>query len=423
MMQFVELNEGEFREFAKSHIYRNFWQTIEMANLRKQLGGNIAYVGVKDNDKILAATMLSDRPSFMGRRYFQAMRGYLIDYRNEELLNFFHQHLISYVKKRNAMYLKIDPYIYVHQRDHAGELVCDGFNNEDITKRLETLGYQHQGYTRGYDDLNEPRWLYYRDLDVDQEEVLLKSFDQQTRWSINKTIKLGIQVREIAFDEIKEFKKMMEHTCARRGFIDHTLEYYEAMYQSFKASNKLKMLFAELDLNIYEKNMCDSLNIEMKNKEEIDAVLLEQPNSKKFNKKRNVCLEAIAGFEKKLVEIEELRKDGDVLLLSGAIFIHSDDEIMYLFSGAYEKYMSFCGPYAIQWYMMKYALLNGYKRYNFYGISGVFEKSGEDYGIYEFKDGFKGEVGELIGDFIYVCDSFYYSLYQSLRKLKHCIKR
>lgn len=421
-MEFVELKAEEFREYALHHDLVNFWQTVEMAELRIHNGWEASYVGLKDNGVIKAATMLSYRPLFMGKTIMQAMRGYLIDFNDEALLKEFHNHLIAYAKTKNCLYLKVDPYIFAQQRDALGEVVEGGFDHRDIVERLKKLGYHHGGYTRGYDDVSEPRWLYYRNLDVSSEEELLKSFDQQTRWSINKTLKMGIQIHEVTYEELKDYKKMMDHTSKRRGFIDHTMHYYEGMYKIFKQHDMLKILFAQLDLNIYEANITQSMKQEQKNLQEIDEVLKEQPGSKKYNKKRKVSLEAIQGFEKKLKEIKELRKDGDVITLAGSIFIPYGKEVMYLFSGAYDEYMRFDGPYALQWHMMKYALHHGFERYNFYGISGIFEKDAPDYGIYEFKNGFKGEVAELIGDFTYIVSPFHYKLYQTLRGIKHKIK-
>lgn len=92
-------------------------------------------------------------------------------------------------------------------------------------------------------------------------------------------------------------------------------------------------------------------------------------------------------------------------------------------SGVYEKYMQFCSPYALHWHMLKHCIDNGFKRYNLYGISGIFDESAPDYGVYLFKKGFNGNVIELMGDFEYVVDSKMYNVYQTLRKIKHTIKK
>ena len=80
--------------------------------------------------------------------------------------------------------------------------------------------------------------------------------------------------------------------------------------------------------------------------------------------------------------------------------------------------MHFGTPYIVQWEMIKYGLHNNFKRYNFYGISGNFDKNDKDYGIYDFKKGFTGYVEELIGEYYLPINKFYYNLFNIIRKIK-----
>ena len=79
--------------------------------------------------------------------------------------------------------------------------------------------------------------------------------------------------------------------------------------------------------------------------------------------------------------------------------------------------------YLIQWYMIKYAVEHGFKRYNFYGIQGLPDKSSKDYGIYDFKKGFTSDetgcVTELIGAHELPVNMIFYQLHKLLSKLKH----
>ena len=58
----------------------------------------------------------------------------------------------------------------------------------------------------------------------------------------------------------------------------------------------------------------------------------------------------------------------------------------------------------------------GYKKYNFYGISGIFDSKDENYGVYAFKKGFPGKVEELVGDFVLVVNPALYKIYKTLKK-------
>ncbi|MFR9256532.1 MAG: peptidoglycan bridge formation glycyltransferase FemA/FemB family protein [Merdibacter sp.] len=87
-----------------------------MAHVREKRGFHTEYVGVKDEGKIIAAAMLSELKVFLGYTLVQALRGFLIDYEDSELLDFFHHELIRFLKARKCMILKIDPYYPYVQR-------------------------------------------------------------------------------------------------------------------------------------------------------------------------------------------------------------------------------------------------------------------------------------------------------------------
>ena len=114
---------------------------------------------------------------------------------------------------------------------------------------------------------------------------------------------------------------------------------------------------------------------------------------------------------------EEQKKYGNIITLSGSMFIMTDPEVIYLAGGNYEEFMHYNSQYLIQWEMIKYAMEHDYKRYNFYGIPSTFDKNDKDYGIYEFKTRFNGYVEQLIGEYAKPLSKEYY-LINLIHKLK-----
>ena len=117
--------------------------------------------------------------------------------------------------------------------------------------------------------------------------------------------------------------------------------------------------------------------------------------------------------------LSEISKyDEDMIPISASMFMLYGDEVIYLFSGNVDKYNNFYAQYLIQWIMIKYAVENKYKKYNFYGIKGDFSTGKNADGVYEFKKGFGGHVEELIGDFYLPINWFYYfnELVRKIRK-------
>lgn len=422
-MEFKEISEQVFEQFSTTYKDTNFWQSTNMAHLREWNNWTNCYVAVYDNDEIKAAVMLSYRKVFLGSTFVQALRGFLLDYSDLDLVDFFHSHLMKYLKKLNCMYFKMDPYLPRIERDIDGNIVENGFNNEYIVEHFKQLGYKHCGYLRGSDNVREPNWMFVLDLKDKDEQQLLKSFDHQTRWSINKTLKMGIKITEVNNENLVGFKDIMEHTGQRRGFEDHDMRYYEGLFKTFKDEGRMLALYAQLDVDDYSNRLNNDKTSFMKELEDVEAALAELPNSKKFNKRKKVLLEDIALIDKKLNEAEQLKKeDGSVITMAAATFVLYGNEIMYLYSGAYDKYMRFNASYALQWYIIRYALEHGYDRYNFYGISGYFERDEEGFGVYEFKRGFTGTVVELVGDFYYYVQPLKYRLYETLRSIRNKVR-
>jgi peptidoglycan pentaglycine glycine transferase (the second and third glycine) len=48
--------------------------------------------------------------------------------------------------------------------------------------------------------------------------------------------------------------------------------------------------------------------------------------------------------------------------MAGSMFVTYGDEVLYLYSGAYEEFLKYDAPYRLQWEMIRYAVNNGYKR-------------------------------------------------------------
>ena len=98
--------------------------------------------------------------------------------------------------------------------------------------------------------------------------------------------------------------------------------------------------------------------------------------------------------------------------------------------GSYKEFLHFQSAYSIHEYMIEYTLNNNYEKYNFYGISGIFDEKNPLYGIYFSKKGFGGNVIELIGEFNLIISNFWYttynvafSIYNKIRTLKQKITK
>ena len=192
-------------------------------------------------------------------------------------------------------------------------------------------------------------------------------------------------------------------------------------------TDKAKIYIAELNI----QELLEKTKEEIENNKKI----IETKENEISNKNKNINIEKTKRKIEELIitnkKLDEkainyqkiIDKDGKRIVLGGIIYMIYNTEILSLFGGCYEKYKEFLSFYTIHWELIKYAIKNGYKKYNFYGISGDFEnKNDELYGLYDFKRGFGGNVEEYIGEFDLIVNKPLYLLYQNGYKTYKKIK-
>ncbi len=407
-MKFQEITEKEYREFWENHPLKTFLSAPEISKLREKSNWTTYYVGVKEEKKLIAATMLLSHKRHFGKYEFYSPRGYLLDFKNKELLEFFTNELKKYIKDKKGYVLRIDPYVIYKERDIDGNIVEDGIDNSDVVNNLQNLGFKKVKT----ENMEQVGWMFSLNLDGKTEEQILKEMKPNTRNTIRKAEKFGITVNEISYDELDRFQNIMVETGERKGFGVRKLSYFQEMYKLFHDKNEVKYFITELDLNAYIKR----LEEEKQEKEE----KLNSLSDAKYNdgQKKNLTNE-IASIDKRIIDSNKIKEESgkDVITLSGSMFMLIKPEVIYLSSGNYEEYMKFNSQYLIQWELIKYGIENGFKKHNFYGIPANINEHPKDYGIYEFKRGFNGVVEELIGEFALPI-TWHYNLFELIHKIK-----
>ena len=407
-MNFQEITEKEYKDFWENHPLKTFLSAPEISKLREKSGWQTDYVGVKKGKNLVAATMLLSHTRHFNKKEFYSPRGYLLDFKDKELVTFFTNELKKYIKEKKGYILRIDPYVIYKERDIDGNIVENGEDNSKVVDNLLELGFKKVPE----DKMEQVGWMFSLDLEGKTEEQIQKEMKPNTRNTIRKAEKFGITVNEISYDELDKFQNIMEETSQRKGFSNRKLSYYQEMYKLFHNKNEVKFFITELNLKEY----IERLKKERQEKED----KINSLSDAKYNDgaKKNLTNE-IASFDKRIKEAQEIiEKAGkDIITLSGSMFMLIEPEIIYLSSGNYEEYMKFNSQYLIQWQLIKYGLENGFKKHNFYGIPANINEHPKDYGIYEFKRGFNGYVEELIGEFELPI-TWHYKLMKLIHKIK-----
>lgn len=416
-----QLTEEEFNEFASSHPLSIFFQSSYWGKLKSITGWNSILVGMKKENKIVAAALILGKkiPAF-NRYIYYSPRGFLLDYDDQNLVKQFVQSIKKFIKQKKGIFIKINPCIIYKQRDTNGNIVENGENNQKIVDQLIELGFLHTGFTTTYGKDLEPRWISVLDLKNKTEESLLKDMRSTTRWGINNSYKHGLKLVEIDETRLHEFKKLMEHTGQRRGFIDRSVAYYEKMYEVFSKDDKIKIMLVELNIDEYLYN----LNNQRQQNLLKQAEAKNKPESAKAKRVLKELKSQFESLDKRIENLENLKeKRGNKLVIAGGLFMTFGKQVVSLFGASYKEYMKFNGQYFLNFKMIKYALNHGYEKYNFYGITGDFSEDSQMFGLFDFKRGFNATVEELIGEFTLITDSFYYKVYNMMFQVYRKIKK
>lgn len=425
-MKLIEISKTKFKNFADKSPYITFHQTKEWAALKSTNGWHDYYVALEEDGNILgAALILSKNIPLINHKIFYSPRGFLIDYNNFTLVEMFTKEIKKFAKDKKAIFIKIDPYVSYKQRDNDGNIVQGGTDNSKIIDNLKNLGYKHFGFNLMQETL-QPRWMHVIDTKDKNLDDVLKDMESKTRQILRKNERCGIKIREIERDELPLFKEIMQKTSDRRAFVDRPLTYYENMWDTLHKDGILKILVASIDFDLYLENTIkqkDEIAKEMQDRLYKKENNILKMNEKRFQQKQKFDEDEIKRLDKEIEKIKKYQDDyGHFVYLGSVLFLIYGNEVLSLYGGSIEKFMNFQSAYSLHYEMIKYAVENKYKRYNFYGITGIFNKDNPLYGLYLFKKSFGGVVVELIGEFDLIVNKPLYYLYKFSYKIYHKIK-
>ena len=425
-MKLVELKKDEFIEFSKNYPYSLFFQSPYWIEIKKDNNWEGTIVGFKKNNKIIAATiLLMKNIKGINKKMVYAPRGFLLDYNDLSLLSNFVQELKIYLKEKKALFLKINPYVKYQEHDIDGNVI-ENTKNNDLLNKLKELGFIHQGFYITMDEKKdlEPRWLSSLNLENKTADEIFKEMRTTTRQRIRHSEKNCLNIIECQYDDLKEFKSLMQHTADRREFIDRPLSYYQNLYNVLSKENLVKILLVEINF----KELLEKTEREL---EILLAKLEEAKDNPKKLKQYNELEKEINAAKKKKEELQKhLAEHGEKKIIAGGLYMLYGKQLVYLLGASYKEFMKYNSQYLLQWKMINYAIDNNYQTFNFYGIDGDFNKDAKNYGLFDFKRGFGCEVVELIGEFdlvinkpMYILYNVAFKTYRWLKNLKNNIRK
>ena len=226
-MDFVTLSPKEFTKFEQSHPVGNFFQSSQRAELRTKMGFNTYLVGVKSSQKTIAAALIVERNQ---EAWIQL--GPILDYENQELLDFFLTKIVEYARTNKFVKLEIfPPVVYAtHQMDGT---IIDKPDTDALFEAFKKHGFTHEGFTTEVEN-KANRWMFVKDLSgmktLRDAELTMNA---STRKKLHKTAReLEIRVLKEK-SELPEWRKALIESNARNGIPTREVKYFEDLWDAF----------------------------------------------------------------------------------------------------------------------------------------------------------------------------------------------
>lgn len=416
-MKFVVLKEKEYDKFAIKHELISIYQMAKWGELKKTNGWMPHFVGIKDNDKIIAASMLLEKKTAIKKSLFYAPRGFLIDFSNHKQLKYFVEKTKEYIKDNKGFMLKIDPNWIYQIRDNNGF----EFGKKDlkVVNLVKELGFKHLGFNKEFENM-QPRFLCRFKLQ-DTYNKTLDSFYKSTKRNIEIAEEKSVIVREGTDEDINIVMDMLDETAARKNFALRTSDYYDTMFKLFKDESKI--FIASVDTKNYLSNIEAKWVEEKKEKESIEAKMKREIVGKSLKKQLELVNNKLQKLNDEIKYAKGLVRESDYIDIGALFSTFIGNEGITFMSGINDNYRKFNPKYAMYNSHIKECFKRNLEYVNFYGISGNFDKTSKNYGIYELKKGFNTEVVELIGEFDLVVNKFDYILYHVALKFYTIFKK
>ena len=398
-MKIVELQAEQFKTFENNFPYRNFYQTEEYGTLMNRHQFNDYYLGLEDdNGNIVAATLILVKRGAFGFKWGYCPRGYLIDFKNIDLLKEFSILLIDFLKKRNFMYITLDPILIYKSRNNHGDII-PGVDNTEIFDTLINLGYEHTGFNLNFENI-KPRWNAVAIFDKDDN--IFYKFNKEIRNKIRKSINLGVEIYEGNAESVRTFYEFVEKKHTRK------FNYYLDMYEIFGKEDMFKIYLANINTAKFVEKAKDIYEKEEVINNDINEELLNNSN---FNSRNNILKRKehsdrlLNTYRQNIIKATNLFKqypNGKVI--GSTAVIKYNNEIFFLIFGYDKAFKSYCSTHLMIYQIMDKYHKEGYNKFNLNGISGDFDHFNDLTGLTKFKLGFNAHIEEYLGEFTLTID-------------------
>ncbi len=321
-VQIREVPTGQrdvYEKFVSTHPAGNMLQSWAWGELRaRQNWRPIRLLARDGRGRVCGAASVLCRDLPVGGSILYLPRGPVLDFYDDRTLDAMTGALRRLGERHRAVLCKIDPYVTPPATGLARALAVRGFV---------------VGHRRGHFQGMQPRFNVIVPLEGGEEAVLAR-FHQKTRYNIRLAAKRGVEVHRGTRADLPAFHRLLMITCARNGFSERALSYFEQLWDALAEGGHIELYQARL---------------------------------------------------------------GSRLLAAAVLFLYGHKAV-YAYGASGNEDREVMAPYALQWAMIRHAVASGCRSYDMTGVPARRSDGAPGYGLWRFKRGFWPEVSEFLGE-------------------------
>ncbi|MFS9128993.1 aminoacyltransferase [Streptococcus anginosus] len=399
----IGISAQEHDDFVKASSQTNLLQSASWAKVKDNWDNE--RIGFYKNDQLVASASILIKPLPLGMTMLYIPRGPIMDYHDQELLQFVLNSLKQFAKTKKALFIKFDPSLFLVQAQ-IGEDRKEQQETLDVIQNLQKAGAIWLGRTELLDETIQPRFQANIYKDNFSEELLSKSTRQAIRTARNK----GIQVQFGGSELLDDFSALMKKTENRKSIHLRGQDYYQKLLDTYPEQSYITL--ASINLN----ERLENLQVQKSKAEKEASKFTEKtkPGKIENNKQEQKRLQEEMDFL-----AEKMTQGVTTVPLSGTLVLEYGTTSENIYAGMDEEYRRY-QPALLTWYeTAKHAFERGADWQNMGGVEN--DLNG---GLYHFKSKFNPTIEEFVGEFnlptnpLYHLSNFAYTLRKKFRS-KH----
>ena len=391
MYHLQNIEKKKYDDFVSNHKESHYLQSLswgEFISTQKEYTPH--YIGLtNDNNELVASALLLEKETILNHSYYYCPKGFIIDYKKDNLVKEMTKRILEYVKKNKGIYLITTPNI-ISKTNNKEEA-----HLEKILNALKESKYKHiEQISKNKEPINALKIDLSKDIEEIENNYLVPTKDKiKKALELDEVVEIG---REKDLDELYDL-----------AVLNNNLEYEKDYYKNlFKIFNKNKNTSAILFLGkIYFDKTIKKLESKLK-KVNNQISIIPIDHLSKTSKEKLEGLKKEKDYIKSEIKkySENKEKYNKSLTLSAQLIITYKDKAWVLFEEN-EKVLNDINPnYLTYDTIIRYCKDNGIK--TLYRTMETNNNMGEDY-------------IEYIGEYVNITNypiSFIHKLYE--KKLK-----